>query len=224
MINFLIQQFHYFCRKIKKSDIGTRMARGVFWTLLGTVIGKFFVLIAGIIVANILGKDQYGELGLVRSTISMFVIFGVAGLGMTATKYISEFKDINKERLVSIFIIVVVFTLILGLIVSSLVFYCAPYLAEKMLNNPLIVDDIQVGSFFLFFTIINSVLQGVLSGFEDFRSTALTTFVGSFVEFIFMIIGAYYLGVIGALIGYGLGYMVMTLLYVFFIKQNLKKM
>ena len=82
--------------RILLSDIGSRMAHGAFWTFCGTVLGKFFVLIAGIVVANILGKEQYGELGLVRSTINMFVIFGAAGLGLTATKYIAEFRNTDK--------------------------------------------------------------------------------------------------------------------------------
>ena len=75
--------------RISASDIGMRMARGAFWSFSGTAIAKLLILIAGMLVANILGKEHYGELGIVRSTISMFVIFGTAGLGLTATKYIS---------------------------------------------------------------------------------------------------------------------------------------
>lgn len=70
-------------------------------------------------------------------------------------------------------------------------------------------------------TVVNSAQLGTLSGFEDFRSSALTTFFSSMAEFIFMIVGAYFYGVMGALLGYGVGYVVVTALYFVFIRRNM---
>ena len=78
--------------RIKQSDIGKRLVSGASWSLIGTASAKFLVLVSGIICARILGKVEYGELGMVRSTISLFVAIGSAGLGLTASKYISEYR------------------------------------------------------------------------------------------------------------------------------------
>ena len=207
--------------RILLSDIGSRMARGAFWTFCGTVLGKFFVLIAGIVVANILGKEQYGELGLVRSTINMFVIFGAAGLGITATKYIAEFRNTDKKKVASIYILTNGFALVTGFLAMLGVLLSARYLANKTLNAPHLVEEIRFGAVLLFISVVNSAQLGTLSGFEDFRSSALTTFFSSMAEFIFMIVGAYFYGVMGALLGYGVGYVVVTALYFVFIRRNM---
>ena len=207
--------------KLQSSDIAKRIAHGTFWMFAGTAIGKFLVLIAGIIVANILGKEQYGELGLVRSTISMFVILGTAGLGLTATKYIAEYKDNNKEKVSSIFVLTNGFALVTGLIITLVVLLAAPYLADNTLNAPHLVNEVRIGGFLLFISVMNSAQSGVLLGFEDFKSSALTTFYASIAEFIFMIMGAYYWGVIGALIGFGIGYVIMSISYFFYVRKNM---
>lgn len=217
----MIQQIKRIKSRLLSSDIGRRVAHGTFWMFVGTALGKLLVLIAGIIVANILGKEQYGELGLVRSTISMFVILGTAGLGLTATKYIAEYKDTNKEKVSSIFVLTNGFALVTGLIIALVVLCIAPYLAETTLNAPHLVNEVRIGALLLFIAVLNSAQSGVLLGFEDFKSSALTTFYASLAEFAFMIIGAYYWGVIGALVGFGIGYIVMSISYFLYVRKNM---
>lgn len=207
--------------RIKKSDIGKRIVSGAFWSFTGTALAKFFVLLAGIIVARILGKEEYGELGIIRSTVYMFVVFGTVGLGLTATKYISEFRDTLKERVGSIILISVLFTTIAGICVTCLVVLMAPYLAEKTLNAPHLVNEIRWGGILLFWAIINSVQNGILSGFERFRSIAINTLLSGIGEFIFVVLGAYYYGVIGAISGSGCGFFVLSCLNLYSIRKVL---
>ena len=54
-------------QQVLTSDIGKRIAYGAFWSMTGTALGKFLVLVAGIICARILGKEIFGEFGMVRS-------------------------------------------------------------------------------------------------------------------------------------------------------------
>ena len=195
--------------QIKSSDIGHRMAVGAFWSLTGTACAKLIVLIAGIFCARILGKEAYGEFGMVRSTINMFVVFGYAGLGLTATKYISEFLKTHIERIPSIYILTNGFAFCTGIIVTAIVLILAPYLATNTLHCPELTNAIRVGAVLLFVTVINGAQNGVLSGLEDFKSIALNTLVGSIAETVFMLLGAYKFGVMGAVLGYGLGFIVL---------------
>lgn len=192
--------------RVKSSDIGNRIASGAFWSFTGTATAKLIVLIAGIFCARILGKEAYGQFGMVRSTINMFVVFGYAGLGLTATKYISEYLRPSPERVTSIYYLTNGFAFVTGLIVTVIVLILAPFLANNMLHCPELTDAIRVGAFLLFITVINGAQNGVLSGFEDFRDIARNTFIASLAESTFMLIGAYKFGVIGAVLGYGIGF------------------
>ena len=209
--------------KIKASDIGSRIASGAFWSFTGTAAAKFLVLVSSIICAHILTKQEYGEFGMVRSTISMFVVFGTAGLGLTATKFISEYKEKHKERIASIYLLTNGFAIITGLIVTVLVLVLAPYLADNTLNAPHLVSSIRVGAILLFITIINGAQGGTLAGVEDFKAIAINTLIGSVAESAFMLLGAYYMGVLGAVLGYGVGFIALYVANYISIRKDLNK-
>lgn len=192
--------------RIRNSDIANRMATGAFWSLTGTAFAKGIVLISSIVCAHILVKAEYGEFGMVRSTINMFVVFGAAGLGATATKYISEYREYQKDRVGSIYKLTSNFAFLTGAIVSLSVLLLADYLAANTLNAPYLAPSIKVGALLLFVTVINGAQQGTLSGFENFKAIAINTLIGSITESVFMLVGAYLYGVFGAILGFGTGF------------------
>ena len=199
------------------------MASGAIWTFTGTAIAKLIVLIAGILCARILGKELYGEFGMVRSTINMFVVLGTAGLGMTATKYISEYRKEHKDKVASIYILTNRFALITGLIVSALVIMFADKIAITALNSPQLVVPFKFGAILLLVTILLATQNGVLYGLEDFKSVAINTFIGSIFETIFMLLGAYYYGVMGAVIGFGCGFVSQLVVNKVSIRRSMKE-
>lgn len=191
--------------KFKGSPLTKRIASGAFWSILGTASAKAIVLVAGIICANILGKTSYGELGIVRSTISLFIVFGTAGFGVTATRFIAKYKKEDTQKVESVIGITVLFSLIMAAIITSLVFLFAEKIATNTLNNVELKRSIQFGSIILFATILNGVYNGINTGFENFKNIAINTLCSSIIEAVLIIIGAYYWGVNGAVIGYGIG-------------------
>lgn len=198
--------------KYSSSELAQRMINGTFWQFSGTALAKFIVLVAGIVVARILGKESYGEFGMIRSTIMVFVALGLAGLGLTATKFISEYRKDKPEKVPSVYNLTRLFSIILGCIISGLIIILAPVIADKTLNSEFLTNDLRWGGILLFFTILNGVQGGVLSGFEDFKSIAFNTLYGSIAESILMCVGAYWWGVTGAIIGFGTGYIVIYIL------------
>lgn len=217
------EQILAFKTKLLASDVGNRIATGAFWSFAGTAVAKFFVLVASIICAHILTKQEYGEFGMVRSTINMFVVFGTAGLGLTATKYISEFRDNKKDRIASIYILTNGFAIVTGLIVTSLVLLFAPYLAKETLKVPELEPSIRIGAILLFVTIINGAQNGVLSGYERFKTIARNNLIGSVVESICMLVGAYYWRVFGAVLGYGISFVIIYIVNYYSIRRLFKE-
>jgi len=223
MRNLFRDRCEYIKERMKTSDIFQRVLTGAFWSIFGTASAKLIVLCAGIICANILGSGGFGKLGIVRSTINMFVIFGTAGLGITATKYISQYKKTDPEMIQRILSITTLFTLIMAGIIAVVVLFFAPYIAISTLQDPSLCGAMRVGAFLLFCAILNGAFNGILSGFERFKSIALNTFKSSCLEGVFIICGAYFYGVLGAVLGYGIGVFSLLLFNVVSVRNTLQK-
>ena len=67
--NINIRLINQLTAVVNKSDISKRLFSGFSWTLIGTIIGKFLQLISFIIVARLLGKEDYGKISIIRSTL-----------------------------------------------------------------------------------------------------------------------------------------------------------
>lgn len=210
-------------QRVWKSEIGHRIASGALWSIFGTATAKFFVLAAGIICARILGSAGYGELGLVRSTISMFVVFGTAGMGVTAAKHIAQYRKSNPVEAGKIYLITIIFGLISAFVVSVIIFFLAPELIKADLNTRSLQLDIQIGIVILFASIVNGAVSGNLAGFEAFKTISINGFISSFVETVLIIAGAFYFGVTGAVLGYGIGMASLLLLNYISSKKLLHK-
>ena len=195
-----------FLARVQTSSISRRMGNGLMWSFSGTAIAKLLTLIVGIVCAHILQKEAYGEFSMVRSTINMFIVLGSAGLGVTSTKYIAEYKERKSQKIPAVYAVTQVVGFIMALISALLILLCAPFIADNILHHPDIVLSVRVGAVLLFFSIINGVQNGALIGFEDFKSVAVNTLLGSLLESALTILGAYYFGVNGAILGFGIGF------------------
>lgn len=182
---------HPILKRIEASDIGLRMARGLFWSMAGTVISRALMLLATILVARLLGKIEYGELGMIQSTVGMFGVFAGFGLGLTATKYVAELREsdpLRVGRILSLSTFVACFTG--GLMALALLFF-APWLAEHTINAPHLVSQLRISAIVLFFSALNGAQTGALAGFEAFKDIAKINFSVGIISFIFLFLVHY---------------------------------
>ena len=198
--------------RLKSSDIAKRIATGAFWSMTGTAIGKFCVLISGIFCARILGKETFGEFGMIRTTLGMFIILGTTGIGVTATRYISLYQKKEKQHAASIYFMSLSFSFFTALTIALAVFLFAGSISIQLLQEPTLRLSVQMGSLMIFLSILNGAENGVLAGVEAFDTIAINTFWGSITEAVLMLIGAYYWGLNGAIIGFGSGILALYLL------------
>ena len=194
---------------LKASDIARRMTRGALWSFTGAALGKFFVLLTGIVCARILGKEGFGELGIVRSTLGMFIILGSGGIGVTATRFIAAYRANEKEHAAAIYKLSIVFATTLGLITTLLLLGLSDVLAKSVLNSEKLTVPFIIGSTVLLLSILNSSEDGTLIGLEDFKSRAINILIASIVESVGMVIGAYFLQLEGAVLGFASGLMIL---------------
>ena len=84
--------------RLLASPLGRRIAKGVFWSLAGALISRGLAMVSSVLVARMLGREGFGELGTIQATVGMFGVFAGFGLGMTATKFVAELKFTNPLR------------------------------------------------------------------------------------------------------------------------------
>lgn len=225
-ILFFLRQNNLFVEtltKIENSTWALRLIRGTFWVILGTLMSRGLMFVASVLVARILGKIEYGEYSIIRSTTDMFLVFASFGLGITATKYIAEFKITDPAcagRVLSLSTIIATFT---GLLVAGNVYYFAPYLASEHLNAPHLKNALQIGSVILFLNTLNGTQTGALSGLEAFKTIAKVNLTSGFLSFPIQIGGAYWYGMEGAIWGLTINTGVNWLLNHFALKRECKR-
>jgi len=187
--------------KIQISDIARRISVGVFWTLVGSIASNLSTLLSLIIIARILGKSEFGEFGMIKSTINTFGVFGGFGLGLTATKYIAEIRQSNKRKVGNIIGITTIMSYIIGFFVAIIIFLFSKILAENTINAPHLLEEIQLASLIIYLSSINGTQSGILSGFENFKFIAFSNITSAIVTFPVQLLFTYYMGLQGAIIG-----------------------
>ncbi len=159
-------------QRFSGSDVTSRLVRGTFWASIGALVSRVFAMVSSIIVARLLGKEAYGEMGMVYSTMGMFGVFAGFGLGLTASKYIAEFRLTDPVRTFRVYNLTTAVSIVSGGLLMTVSYLLSPWLASHSLNRPDIEPLLQAGSLLLFFSTLAGVQQGALSGFEAFRKSA----------------------------------------------------
>lgn len=193
------QKLRNFWDLIDASAVGSRLAQGAFWSVFGALISRGLMLLASILVARILGRDVYGEYGMIRSTVMMFSVFAGFGLGMTATKHVAELRTVDPDRAGRIIAISGLFATLTGGIVAIGVLCGAQWIATKTINAPHLVYELRIAAPILFLSALNGAQTGALAGFEAFRTiTRVNVWVG-LTSFPLMLCGAYFGGLRGSI-------------------------
>jgi len=178
-----------------------RFARGAFWAILGTVISQGLLLASSVVVARFLGRQGFGELGIVRATVGMFSILAGLRLGLTATKHIAEFRTSDPARagrVVALSSVAVTTAAALG---AGLLLVVSPYLATHTMQAPHLTGVLMISAGLLFCNALTGVQQGVLAGLEAFKAIAKVSVIRGVLGFPLMIAGVYFWGLPGVMAG-----------------------
>ncbi|MBS3965511.1 MAG: oligosaccharide flippase family protein [Methylomonas sp.] len=186
-------------KSLDKSTLVYRFLSGSFWSLIGALVSRGSGLIAAIVVARILGKTTFGELGIIQNTIGMIGSIAGFGLGMTATKFIAEFRESDPGKTGRIAALSSAFSWATSLLAATVLFIFAPWLAANTLAAPHLSDEIRIGTLFMLLSAVNAAQTGIIVGFEAFKTTARINLWLGIVSFPLNIIGAYVWGLYGAI-------------------------
>lgn len=185
--------------ELKTRALNSRLVNDSFWALFGNVIAKGLALAAGIIVARFLGKDIFGEYGIIRNTLASIAVFSTFGLGYTATKYVAEYKNSNPEYIHIILRYSRNITLTVSGIMAVGLFSSAKYVADIVLEAPHLTTPLRFVSVWIIFNAVTTTQIGVLAGFGDFKGMAKVNTIVGITTFFSSLVFTYYWQLNGAL-------------------------
>lgn len=181
--------FEALWNRLGQNPLFYRLATAAFWSAVGVVSARCLGLVVIILVARLMGQENYGKLGIIDSTIEMFNAFAGFGLGLTTTKYIAEFRRTDKPRAGRIISLSTVFSLVSGsLLALSLAIFASP-IAERLLSSPQLEDTLRIAAIGVVFGGLSGSQSGVLRGFEAFKELSRIQVVTGVVKVPMMIAG-----------------------------------
>jgi stage V sporulation protein B len=213
----------------KALKLGKVSATGGFQLFVGKSMSTIIMAIGTIVLARLMVPAEYGlyTIALVPSlTMSLFHDWGI---NQAMTKYIAHYKAIGKdENIHDIIAAGLIFKVATGLALSFLSLLLAAFIATTVFNRPEITPLISIASIAILSESLLTAAQSNFNGFERMKLNSYTiicqSIIKSTVSPLLVLIGY---GVIGAVIGYTLSFLVagiigVTILY-FLLFKNLKK-
>lgn len=169
------------------ANIKQQMLSGVFYTAVAKYSGLVISLVVMAILARLLSPDDFGTVAIATVFISFFSIFTNIGISsaIVQNKELTSL-DINK---------IYMFTIWIGIILSTLFFFSTRFIADYYQDNRLL-PICQILSVNLFFASAGTVPNTLFFKDKDFKFIAWRTFI------IQIAVGI--LAVIAALMGVGL--------------------
>lgn len=185
---------------IKHSNLkGEPLLKDSMWAVIGNGIGNFLLLVAGVIIARMLGKDLYGEYGMVKTTMFNIAAFSTFGLGYTSTKFVSEFMQKDRRYIKDIVKKSLHITIVSSSILCVLLFVFAKPLSV-FVNAPELATPFRFLGIILICRAMATTSGAICSGFKDFKLVGINNIVSGLALLIFGFVLTYFGSVTGSLI------------------------
>lgn len=192
---------HRVISRARTSILIRRLATGAVWTGIGMVFSRVIAIIAAVFLARTLGSSAFGEFGLVRSTIAMFLVFAGASTGTAATTFVSRYRHTDPGRASRMISLSIFCAGTIGLLASITIFYLAPSICEYTFGDRQAVVAIRIASIAILFSTLVGVTNGVLTGLENFSAIVKADVTASLLSLPLIVGGAHLWGVPGAVAG-----------------------
>jgi len=183
---------------------GARVARGAFWLSVGSGLGTVISAFATIIIARLLGPENYGAYSAALLLVTLLSISDI-GLNAATTHYISESRAKGKYFLGYIKA-ALMGAMVTGSIIALTIIVFSDLIATLVFQKGYLEPLIILAAFMILGTAITNVVRGILLGTDKMSLIAFLTISSSIIRNFFaitlIILG---LGAFGAMAGQMIG-------------------
>jgi len=172
------------------------------WLLIGSSIGRLAIFITNIVAARVLSQETFGQFMMIRSTISMIEGIISGSLGSPMIKGVAEVAYSNKKKLSTVISSIFIVNISMAIILIIILILLTPLLVEHFfINETKLIVGFYIGSILLLTTTLATMMQNILTGFEEYKKLAYSGFISSLISLPIMLVLIYQFDFFGALLG-----------------------
>lgn len=205
------------------SQLRIRLQKGVFWNTFGAVLIQGGTFLSSLIVANLLGRETFGQYGMIQTTLLTFSSIAQMAIGYTATKFVAEFRSVDKKRTGIIIGFGSVFSWVTAFSATMLLLLFSPWVTVRVLHAPHLDLGLVISSGYVIFSVLSGFQMGVLAGLENYLDLTKSGFLSFFVQLCSCYFFTRWLGIHGALLALVLVVLVRWLALQVFMVREAKK-
>ncbi len=204
---------------MRRQGIADIFKKKIFWDFINEKLGnfffKFFSFILTVLLARILGPQNYGVYTILLALSLLIASFGDLGIPIAIVRYLASLEK-NKQ--------IVYFKIFLKLLILSSVFILMLYFVLwKPLSLIFLKKEEPLLMFFSFtlsiLFIFNSSFRSIFTAFKRFDVTRNLSFLEGLLKLVFITFLAYILGVLGSILGFNFAYLLLILISFYLIKK-----
>lgn len=172
-----------------------RVVRGAGVGSFGQVIGRVLNYATQIMLARMYGPAQLGLYVLGTTLIQVSVIFAQLGMNYGVVRYVAHYRaEGETARVRGTIIMALRVSLILSLVLATLMFFSAGFLANTVFNEPLLESVFRILSISLPFFAVMSIALWATQGFQTMKyETYIQLIQRPLLNFV-LIVAFYFLG------------------------------
>lgn len=200
-----------------------RLRKGVTWNLINTVFNQGSTFVVNVIIANLLGRQIFGEYAIILSTVLTLSTVAQLATGYTATRYVAEFRSVDRAKVGRILGLCSLISVTMASIAVLLLLVSTPWLATIVLKRPDLALSLMIGAGFVFCTTINGYLLGALAGLESYRALGQAGIITGSSYIVLCVIAVWLGGLNGALVGLALSSLLQLVVLSWFLRAESSK-
>jgi O-antigen/teichoic acid export membrane protein len=210
----------------KAADMAKISVKGGFHVMWGLVASTVISAVGTIIIALLLGEDNYGLYAIALTAPTMIVLFRDWGVNYAIIRYTAQSNAEDKTASIrSIFMSGLIFEIALGIALSLIGFFLSDFLAVTVLNRPTITPLIQIASVSILTSALVSTATAAFTGVEKMHFNSIMLVSQAFFKTILIIaLVLLGLGTYGAITGYMTATLIAGLIGVLFMFTIYKKL
>ena len=189
------------------NDIARASVRGGLILFLGNTLSHIIFALTSIIVARLLGPEDYGLYSVILIVPSFLVTLSGLGISPALLRFTANFqKEGEKRKTANIIKVGTIFQLISSIIISLFFFLVSKEIAIHILNRPGIDLLLRITPLYIIGQVVLYSVSSTFIGLDEAEKSSFLmntrAVIKSLASLLFIILG---LGVTGAVIGTGLG-------------------
>jgi O-antigen/teichoic acid export membrane protein len=155
-------------------DMAKVSVRGGFHVMWGLVASTVISAAGTIIIALLLGADNYGLYAIALTAPNLIVLFRDWGVNFAMIRYTAQSKAEDKAANIrGIFVSGLIFEIAVGIALSLISFLLSDFLATTVFIRPTIVPLLQIASFIILTSALVSTATAAFTGVEKMHLNSI---------------------------------------------------